>query len=333
VLRAAPCESALRTHFRRSWRPARGGEFFISRFAPCDALEFDAARPNKQREVLMRLKTWMLLAAVSVFGGTAGAHGPQIQITAEAGKIFTRRVVDDSNYHTALTSPTSTYVMPLAEYLGVWRAQPDGTLLPDSTPQYIGWPGFAYGYGYNPTTNPAPFPVGSNFVLGFTAGLKRWDGAAYADAGATEAEAYRGSSAAPSALARTSDSGPYASLMFPGGAGASFASSGAEVHNTVHYRMLGDGVSPTSPLADGIYLLSMQLGSTDSSLTASAPYYFVLTKNAAPAEVSAAVSALGVAPGAVQYVVPEPLTGGMALAASIGVLVVARRRVAPRRAS
>jgi hypothetical protein len=275
----------------------------------------------------------MLLAAVSVYAGTAGAHGPQIQITAEAGRIVTRRVVDDANYHTALTSPTSTYVIPLAEYLGVWRAQPDGTLLPDSTPQYVGWPGFAYGYGYDSATNPAPFPLGSKFVLGFTAGLKRWDGAAYVDAGATEAEAYRGSSAAPSALAKTSDVGPFASLMFPGGAGVSFTAEGADVHNSVHYRMLGDGASLTSPLADGVYLLSMQLGSTDSSLTASDPYYFVLTKNAASAEVSAAVSALGVAPGAVQYVVPEPLAGGMALAASIGVLGVARRRVAPRRVS
>lgn len=281
----------------------------------------------------MRGKFWFLLAGAWASAGVAAAHGPQIQLTADAGKIVTRRIVDDAHYSTGLTSPTSAYVMPLAEYLGVWRAQPDGSLLPDLTPQYIGWPGFAYGYGYDATTNPAPFPVGSKFVLGFTAGLKRWDGAAYVDAGATEAEAYRGSSAAPSALARTSDSGPFASLTFPSGAGVSFTASGAETHTTVNYRILGDGASLTSPLADGVYLLSMQLSSTDASLTASDPYHFVLTKNAAPAAVSAAASALGVPPGQVQYVVPEPLSGALALSGAAGVFTLIRRRFAPRKAS
>jgi hypothetical protein len=281
----------------------------------------------------MRLKYRLAIACACVHAGVAAAHGPQIQLTADAGKIVTRRIVDDENYHTALTSPTVAYVMPLAEYLGVWRAQPDGTLLPDSTPQYIGWPGFAYGYGYDATTNPAPFPVGSKFVLGFTAGLQRWDGAAYVDAGATEAEAYRGSSASPSAVVKTSDGGPFASLMFPGGSGVSFTAEGTDVHNSVHYRMLGDGASLTSPLADGIYLLSMQLSSTDASLAASDPYHFVLTKNATPAAVSAAVSALGVAPGGVQSVVPEPLGGGLAVAGGVGVFTLIRRRSVPRKAS
>jgi hypothetical protein len=281
----------------------------------------------------MRLKFWVLLAGACASAGAAAAHGPQIQLTAEAGKIVTRRVVEDANYDTVLTSPTSAYVMPLAEYLGVWRALPDGTLLPDLTPQYIGWPGFAYGFGYDAATNPAPFPVGSKFVLGFTAGLKRWDGAAYVDAGATEAEAYRGSSAAPSALARTSDSGPFASLMFPSGTGVSFTASGAETHTTVNYRMLGDGASLTSPLADGVYLLSMQVSSTDVSLTAADPHYFVLTKNASAAALSAAVSALRVVPGSVQFVVPEPLGAGMAIPGAAGVLTSVLRRFAPRKAS
>jgi hypothetical protein len=214
--------------------------------------------------------------------------------------------------------------MPLAQYQGVWRAQPDGSVEPDLTPTYVGWPGFAYGYGYEATTNPAPFPVGSKFVLGFTAGLKSWNGASFGDAGATEAEAYRGSSAAPSALAKTSDAGPFASLMFPGGAGVTFAAEGADVHNSVHYRMADDGSSITSQLADGAYLLSMQLSSTDAAVGASDPFHFVLSKNASPATVQAAIGSLGVDPSRVQAI-PEPASGLLA-AWGLAVALCARQR-------
>lgn len=256
----------------------------------------------------------------------APGHGPQIQLTSEAGKIVTRRIVPDSSYDTALSTQTSVYVMPLGQYLGVWRAQPDGTLNPDLTPAYIGWPGFAYGYGYDAITNPAPFPLGSKFTLSFTAGLKSWDGSAFVDAGVTEAEMYRGSSAAPSALAKTTDTSPFAGVQFPGGAGVSFASEGAEVHNTVHYRMVGDGSSISSPLADGIYLLSLQLTSTDASITASDPFHFVLSKGGTPAAVSTAAASLGFGASAIQVVVPEPATVASAASLAVALVAVARWR-------
>ncbi len=253
----------------------------------------------------MRARMFVLTVCAVAAVSSADAHGPQIQTTLTEGKIVTRKIVDDDSYNSALTDPKSVYVMPLTQYLGVWRAQPDNALLPDGTPEFVGWPGFAYGFGYDADTNPAPFPVGSKFVLGFTAGLESWDGAAFADAGITEAEAFRGSSATPTALARSSDIGPFQNLMFPGGSGVSFASEGADVHNTVNYRMLGDGVSPASPLDDGIYLLSFQLSSTDSSVAASDPFYFVLHKNPATGAIARAVDSLGVDPSLVQ-VVPEP---------------------------
>lgn len=272
----------------------------------------------------MRLRYAAALAAAIVGPMPAWSHGPQIQATLTGGKIVTRRIVDDANYHSTLTAPTTVYSMPLARYQGVWRAQPDDSVEPDMvTPAYVGWPGFAYGFGYDATTNPAPFPVASNFVLEFTAGLKLWNGAAFVNAGAAEAEAYRGSSVSPSALAKTSDSGPFASLMFPGGAGVSFASSGAEVHNTVHYRMVGDGSSITSPLADGVYLLSMQLSSTDSTVGGSDPFYFVLSKGAAPGAVQAAIGSLGVDPSAVQAI-PEPTAGALAALSLVGAAFATR---------
>lgn len=265
-----------------------------------------------------------ILAATSI----ARAHGPQIQTTADAGtgKIVTRRIVPDGSYDTVLSAATSVYAMPLAEYLGVWRAQPDGSLLPDLTPEFVGWPGFAYGYGYDATTNPAPFPLGSKFTLGFTAGLKSWNGAAFVDAGVTEAEIYRGSSASPSALAKTTDAGPFASVQFPGGAGIAFATEQGDTHNTVNYRMVGDGSSILSPLSDGIYLLSLQLSNTSPSVAASDPFYFVLSKNGSPAGIQAAIGSLGFDASRVQNLVPEPATVSLGACAAMGMMLAARRR-------
>ena len=241
------------------------------------------------------------------------AHGPQIQTTNDAGKIVSREIVDASDYDTVLTDPKQVYVMPLAKVASVWRAQPDSA--------FIGWPGFAYGFGYDATTNPEPFPVGSKFVLGFIDGLKSWNGSAFADAGASEAEAYRGTSVAPSALARTSDSGPFASLEFPGGAGISYASEGSEVHNTVNYRMLGDGNSDTSFLPDGIYLLSMQLSSSDQSIAASDPFYFMLTKNGA-SDLEEAIAWLPIDSSLVQVIVPEPSMLSISVVGLLSVIVL-----------
>lgn len=272
---------------------------------------------------------WVLLSVVTATSVPCAAHGPQIQTTLDGGKITNRRIVPDGSYDTVLTPATSVYAMPLAEYLGVWRAQPDDSST-GGVPEFVGWPGFAYGYGYDAATNPAPFPLGSKFVLGFTAGVKSWSGAAFVDAGVTEAEIYRGSSASPSALAKTTDFGPFASVMFPGGSGIAFASEGGDAHNTVHYRMVGDGASITSPLADGIYLLSLQLSSTSTAVAASDPFYFVLSKGATDAAVRAAVGSLGFSGAQVQYA-PEPSACGLAVCGVAGLAMVRNRRSSLRR--
>ena len=273
----------------------------------------------------MRLIICLTVALSMLATSISYGHGPQIQTTNDSGKIVTREILDDP-YGDSLTSPKSVYAMPLAEYLGVWRAQPDGSLNPDLTPAFAGWPGFAYGYGYDATTNPAPFPLGSKFTLGFTGGLKSWDGVVFVDAGVTEAEIYRGSSAAPSALARTTDSGPFASVQFPGGAGIAFATEQGDTHNTVNYRMVGDGSSIMSPLTNGIYLLSLQLSSTSALVQASDPFYFVLSKNGSTAEVQAAVDSLGFDASRVQNLIPEPITASLATCAAMGLIVTTRRR-------
>ena len=46
------------------------------------------------------------------------------------------------------------------------------------------------------------------------------------------------------------------------------------------FRFLGDGVSNTSALADGVYLLSLKVST--AGLTDSDPFYFVLPKGVSP---------------------------------------------------
>jgi hypothetical protein len=279
---------------------------------------------------LMRILCFLLAAVAHSF---ALAHGPQIQITGDSGQIVTRRLLGDGPYSDALTAPTSVYVMPLKEDLGAWYSQPNGARNMDGTPEFFSGPGFAYGYGYDPL-NPSvtPFTVGSKFNLRFADGLKKWNGATFFDAGATEIEAFTGGNPnAPSGVLSTSNTSPFAGLPIPGGAGTiTFAVEEAEVHSTVRYRMLGDGVSPTSALPDGIYLASLQLLVTSNDKTPSDPFYFVLHKNAA-ADIAEAVESLNFAPNLVQFVVPEPgavtlASAALALVASVG----RRRKAAPR---
>ena len=271
--------------------------------------------------------TFVALVVLAAAGHTALGHGPQIQATIDGGRIVTRRIFQDGPYGTVLSPPTSAYVMPLMQNsAGVWLSRPNGTLLPGGILQYPSGPGIAYGYGYDPVTNPAPFPLGSQLVLGFAGGLKAWDGSGFVDAGATELEAFRGSGV-NLVVARTSDTAPFADIQFPSviapATGIQFTN--AEAHGGVSYRMLGDGSSMTSPLADGIYLATLTLGSTDSSVATSEPFYFVLTKNAAPADVQAAAGWLDVDQSRIQFV-PEPTAVWLALTSLAIVFGRMRRR-------
>lgn len=233
------------------------------------------------------------------------AHGPQIQITADGGKIVTREILLDSPYGNRLSDPKSAYVIPLKEYLGVWytrpSAEPDAVL---NAPKYYSGPGIAYGYGYD-AGNPASvgFEVGSQLRIDFTSGLKRWDGAAFVDAGVTELEVFRGSFASPSATGRTSDAAPFDGVAY---APIEFAAEGADAHNVTRFRLLGDGLTSTSVSLDGVYLATLQFSSDQSGLAPSDPFYFVMPKNAAADEVAAAVASLGLDANLVQYV-PEPV--------------------------
>jgi hypothetical protein len=248
-----------------------------------------------------------LLAALAA--SAARAHGPQIQITNNNNKIVNRELHLDGPYGNAVTAPKSVYVMSLLPVDEIWYSRPNGELDPITLlPAFPSGPGLAYGFDLA-DGGPQAFAAGSVISVNFADGLKRWSGATFVDAGATQLKAFRGSNAnistPPENFAITSDAGPFDSVSLPAVA-ANYGSDGAEVHNSIRFALLGDGTSPTSVSPDGIYSLKLQLATTQAGVSPSDPYYFVLYKNAALSEVSAAVQSLGFAPSAVQWVTPEP---------------------------
>jgi hypothetical protein len=268
--------------------------------------------------------------ALALFAALASsitwAHGPQIQITNDNNKIVTRRLLLDGPYNNSLTPPKSVYVMQLMPFESVWYSRPNNGIDPiTQLPAFPSGPGLAYGYDLA-DGGAQEFDEGSILSVGFIDGFKQWTGAAFADAGATQLKAFRGSNVnitSPAAnFAITSDSGPFDSVSLAAVA-AGYGAEGAEVHSTIRYALLGDGSSPTSSSPDGVYLLSLQLSSAQAGLSPSDPYYFVLHKNASPSAIEAAVQSLGFAPSAVQYV-PEP-SSAVLFAACAGYMLTLRR--------
>jgi hypothetical protein len=270
------------------------------------------------RFLSLSLLTFILTARAAL------AHGPQIQITGETGQIVTRTLLPDGPYSDALSAEKSVYVIPIKQNLGAWYSRPNGAINPATMlPEFYSGPGIAYGYGYDPASpTDVDFTPGSVISLGFTDGLKLWNGAAFGDVGVTELEAFRGNFPAPTATARTSDAGPFASIDH---AAVDFVADGAEAHSTMRFRLLGDGVSPLASSPDGVYLVGLQLSSTQAGMAPSDPFYFVLHKNADRTTVESAVASLNVDPALVQFV-PEPASVGLAAFGLAGALAAIRLR-------
>ena len=225
------------------------------------------------------------------------------------------------------------YVIPVLPFSDVWYSRPNSAIDPIlQVPTYPSGPGFAYGYGFNPSDIATQlFATGSVLSVTFTAGLKRWDGTTFADAGDTQLKAFRGSDPAidsPAAsFAITSDIGPYDSVSLAA-VQESYGNDDEEIHASLRFALLGDGSSPTSASPDGVYLLSMQLSSTQPGLNPSDEYYFVLNKNASWPTVQSAVNSLGIAGSLQQWSVPEPAAGllcAVGLAANFAILYRKRR--------
>lgn len=258
----------------------------------------------------MRLSGLFVAVALICVGSSAWGHGPQIQLTAEAGKITTRQVLIDE--YVPVSPVTSIYVLPVATVSNIWVVQPPGTA--------GSGPGIAPGAGFVDAASH-PFKTG-DYTTSIVDGLKKWNGASFVDAGDAQLQLYKTVSGNP-LTATTTDSGPFASLTYP------LTIANEESHTGMGFRFLGDGVSNTSALADGVYLLSLKVST--AGLTDSDPFYFVLPKGVSPEEAGNATFAFaqqqGIGVGAIQAMTAIPEPASLALAAlAIGGCVVVRRR-------
>jgi hypothetical protein len=283
----------------------------------------------------MRAFVGALSCAAALTSIAAFAHGPQIQITNNGNKIVTRQVFLDGPYATALTNVKSVYVIPIEKVVTGSPSTDYWTILPDNhidsitqVTEFQYGPGLAYGIGHTFAAN-VPTSASYHFNVNFADSLKKWDGAStFVDnPGPEEIGAFRGDSTTAADQAVTTDSAPYQGLVFNNIA----ATYGAEAHSSMRFRMRGDGLSALVEPSNGIYLLKLQITSTQDgtdglnpALAPSDVFSFVLHKGVTGPQLSAAVASLGVAPALVQFV-PEPGAAALTLLAACA-MVVSRRR-------
>ncbi len=254
---------------------------------------------------------------------TAAAHGPQIQVTDDGNKIVTRQIIPDAPYGNSLTAEKSVYVLPILQATigspttDYWTVMPNNTTDPIlAINEFPFGPGLAYGYGHT-------FADGFHFNVDITKPLERWNGTAFDNNSGPEAVgAFRGDSASsPDQFTVTGEATPAQSLAF----GTIAPSYNSDSHSSLRFRLLGDGTSAIVAPANGIYLLKLQISSTQPGLAPSDEFSLLLVKNTSAGAVSAAVAALGVAADRVQYLaVPEPATAAIAVSALLTLAVCSR---------
>jgi hypothetical protein len=254
----------------------------------------------------------MALGAVQVL-----AHGPQLQLTNESNKITTRALHLDEPYNSAMSDPTSVYVMPLAPISSfggtAFWAQP-------SAEHPISGPGLAWCYGWtytNSTTYTTSFPVGSNFVESLVGGLQKHNGSTFVAApDGAQVQIFKtdtnfGISGTPSASVTLK------SLVAP-------TSATFDDHTGVRFQLLGDGVVPSDAHApalveEGIYAIQLKLSLANqpqgSNIADSDPFHFVFFKGVEPG--SALAAAQAAFPGASIQLVPEPALAGVLMVAAM----------------
>jgi hypothetical protein len=271
----------------------------------------------------------MFAVVAALAASSAFAHGPQIQLTFENDKITTRNIVAEEPYSNSLTYPTSVYVIrlstsPATDPTGVFYVQPNNTT--------TSGPGLAY--GYDQADGGPPFlQAGSHFTLHLPEALRIWNGSGFVPT-ATEQIGFRRTGSPLGADTAITGAVPasanFPDITHPYNTGSPAQSLNA--HSSARFRLLGAGGDPLAATADGVYLLELQLSSTQTSpvLAPSDPFYFLLHKNASPGEIDAALAGLltdlGLGAGAVQ-IIPEPSTWLLA-ATFLAAAASARRREA-----
>jgi hypothetical protein len=270
----------------------------------------------------MRVRILALGICMSVATASSFAHGPQIQVTNTNNKIVTRELIRTGPYGNSLTPPKSLYVMPILKAISgspstdYWQVMPNPDI--DQVLGVSGFqfgPGLAYGYGHT-------FDAGQHFTVAFTDSFKRWNGTSFAtNPRPGEIGAFRGDSTTPADTTFTTDGPPFQGLVFSNIS----ASYNGESHSSMRFRVLGDGTSALVEPQDGLYLLQLQITSTQAGLAASDPVYFLLYKNVPASSLNNAVGSLEIDSALVQYLpVPEPPAGAFVFTSLVSVWTLRR---------
>ncbi|HEY4234062.1 MAG TPA: hypothetical protein VGM76_11585 [Lacipirellulaceae bacterium] len=272
----------------------------------------------------MRAQCVAYSVLLSLAALSAWAHGPQIQVTDDNHKIVTRQIIPDAPYGNSLTAETSVYVLPIRQATSGSPTTDYWTVMANSAidsildiSEYPFGPGLAYGYGHT-------FADGFHFSVSVTTPLEHWNGASFVNNPGPEAVgAFRGdSSSSPDQFAVTGAGVPAQSLAF----GNITSTYNSDSHSSLRFRLLGDGTSALVAPADGIYLLKLQISSTQPDLAPSDEFSLLLVKNATAANVLTAVANLGVTANHVQYLaVPEPPTAALAVTGLLVFVACGRR--------
>jgi hypothetical protein len=272
----------------------------------------------------MRAFTLAIAVLFGLAAPMAQAHGPQMQVTDTNNKITTRAIIPEPPYDNSLTPEKSAYVLPILQAVtgstttNFWTVMPNSTIDPIlQTSEFQFGPGLAYSYGQS-------FTSGFHFNVSFTTPLKRWNGTTFVNNPGPEAVgAFRGDSTSAADQVVVTGSGvPAQSLLFSNIA----ANYPADSHSSMRFRLLGDGTSALVAPADGIYLLSLQISSTQPGLAPSDPFSLVLYKNTSPTDLAAAVTGLGIDLSRVQFLsVPEPTAALLAASGLAGLAIWFRK--------
>src|SRR5687768_14825407 len=77
----------------------------------------------------------------------AHAHGPQLQITNDSGKVVTREIRLEGPYSDHLSAAISAYVIPVRVQDDIAYVRPNQTVdTITGLPNYLSGPGLAHGY-------------------------------------------------------------------------------------------------------------------------------------------------------------------------------------------
>lgn len=275
----------------------------------------------------MRSRMPIVCFSAIVFASSASAHGPQMQITVDAGKITTRQVLPGNTYSTTngLTAPASIYVLPVNSVL--FNGNPVSRVQPITT-QTFG-PGFTYGYDQFATPGGTRL-FGANLDLKI-GGLKIWNGSSFVDTGAGLEQLgllQSSSNVNPDTVKTVMGSDSHLTIPVS-------ATYDADAHSSVRYQLLGDGLSPNVASRDGVYLVTLGLSGTQASptLTPSDTFYYILGKNVPINDLSSVVSTFaasqGIGSNLIQYgptLVPEPAAIATVVIGLVGMLRLTNRR-------